>query len=116
MALVEDRADVRQMLQKALASAGFRVRVFASGDEAGAMSDEELGALAAVVSDVVMPGTSGIALARALRWRRPGLPTVLVSGDLSEHVRATLPDDALFLQKPFTLSELVACLRAVMRR
>ena len=80
------------------------------------MSDEELGALAAVVSDVVMPGTSGIALARALRWRRPGLPTVLVSGDLSEHVRATLPDDALFLQKPFTIGELVASLRAVMRR
>jgi CheY-like chemotaxis protein len=116
VALIEDGKDVRRVLGTALEQSGFRVRPFASGDEALAWSEVGLASLDAVVSDVVMPGTPGIEVARALRQRRPGLPIVLVSGDLSEHVRATVPPDVVFLQKPFRVDQLVAALREAIGR
>ncbi len=114
VALVEDVDDLRRVLAQALEELGFRVDAFASGDEALAWAEGGLETLDAVVSDVVMPGISGIALAQALRERRPRLPIVLVSGDLREHVRATLPPDVLFLQKPFSIDELARLLRAAL--
>jgi DNA-binding NtrC family response regulator len=56
----------------------------------------------AVISDVSMPGMSGVEFARALHARRPDLPIVLMSGD--EHVPETssLGPRTMFLRKPFS--------------
>jgi CheY-like chemotaxis protein len=108
--LVEDEDVVRELLQEALRERGYDVVPAASGDQA-------LASLAAgddvdfdvVVTDVVMPGTSGREVAAAVRARSPHARVVYVSG----YARDIVDDDALdadtsFLQKPFAMRDLVA--------
>jgi CheY-like chemotaxis protein len=108
--LVEDLQPVRHTIQRMLEAAGCSVVSHGSFDEALAHTAGELEAFDVCVSDVVMPQGSGIDLARALRERRPGLPIVLVSGDLRDHVRQSVPDDVVFLQKPFSAEALLAAI------
>jgi two-component system cell cycle sensor histidine kinase/response regulator CckA len=64
----------------------------------------QLAALAAVISDVVMPGMDGPALVRALRQMRPDLPAILTSGYAEEAVRGELTlENVLVLSKPYSL-------------
>jgi two-component system cell cycle sensor histidine kinase/response regulator CckA len=70
---------------------------------------------AALVSDVVMPGMDGLALAGQLRARWPGLPVLLVSGYAEAALGRDLAAEGLrLLAKPYGLSELVAELRALL--
>ena len=63
-----------------------------------------------LVTDVVMPGMSGIELAEAVTRRYSDVPVLFVSGHLDEQVadRHPLPDGARLLPKPFTPDELSA--------
>ncbi|HJL16258.1 MAG TPA: PAS domain S-box protein [Sandaracinaceae bacterium LLY-WYZ-13_1] len=114
--VVEDAPDVRHAMRRALEGAGWNVQVAESAEAALSRSGAELGDLGAVVSDVRMPGMSGIDLAHALRRRRRDLPILLVTGNLEEHVHRTLPDDVGFLRKPFRGDELVEALAAAVAR
>ena len=68
---------------------------------------------ALLVSDVAMPGMDGVALARALRQRWPGLPVVLVSGYAEATLRADLAGEGFhFLAKPYAPAELLAAVDA----
>jgi DNA-binding NtrC family response regulator len=62
-----------------------------------------------VLSDVVMPGTSGVALARMARERRPGLPVVLATG-FPDAVDAVAESGAISLIKPYSIPRLEAVL------
>ena len=77
--LVDDEDLVREMLVEHLEDAGFSVVSVASGAEALAVlaSAEVVDAL---VTDLAMPGIDGLAVIRAAQERRPGLPTVLLTG------------------------------------
>ncbi len=99
--LVDDMPHVRAPLVHSLQEAGFTVLEAGSTDEALALAASELARLDAVISDVVMPGRSGIELCRELLAMKPGLGAVLVSGDLRHH-GASLPRGVRFLHKPFT--------------
>ncbi|MFN7173883.1 MAG: response regulator, partial [Thermaurantiacus tibetensis] len=60
-----------------------------------------------VFADLRMPGLDGIALARRLRARRPGLPVLLVSGYADAGAREALEGlDVAFLPKPYRLADL----------
>jgi two-component system, cell cycle sensor histidine kinase and response regulator CckA len=108
--LVEDMSEVRTTLADALRRAGFEVLEARSAEEAAALSVETLDQLDAVVSDVVMPGRSGVELALELLGRRPELPLLLVSGDLGDSDRSRLPARVRFLQKPFASEQLLRAL------
>jgi two-component system cell cycle sensor histidine kinase/response regulator CckA len=78
------------------------------GETALAMLEEGL-VPGHLVSDVAMPGMDGVALARAMRARLPGLPVLLVSGYAHAAVDAGLTEDGIrFLAKPYGPAELVA--------
>jgi CheY-like chemotaxis protein len=67
--------------------------------------------LAALLTDINLPGADGFVLARAARRLRPDLPVVYASGRIREaDPRRALPD-AAFLAKPFSLSCAVAALQ-----
>jgi PAS domain S-box-containing protein len=116
--VVDDDPVLRTLAQRMLEPKGFRVAV-APHAEAALRLVGELGLRPDVVlTDVVMPGMSGRALADRLAELVPGLPVVVMSGHAGATAaglaaRAGGPD---FLPKPFSSAELAAKLRAALAR
>ena len=114
--LVEDEDAVRRLAERALARQGWRVLAAESGEAALTLLDHADAAdLAAIVTDMVMPGMDGNALVRAVRerLRSPRLPAIMVSG----YAEATLRDDletvaTTFLPKPYSLKDIANALEA----
>jgi DNA-binding NtrC family response regulator len=96
--VVEDQAEVRHMVARILADAGFSVTEAESGDDAVAQISLLRGRVQLLVSDVAMPGISGDALAATVCERWPGMPVLLISGAPGRGGKYNYP----FLQKPFT--------------
>ena len=113
--LVDDEAMVRDLAARALRHRGWEVLAYDSAESAlAAFESGPPLALAAVISDVVMPGLDGPALVRRLRAQRPGLPAILISGYAQESLRAALIDDGIaFLPKPYALKDLLALVARV---
>jgi len=116
--LVEDDDAVRRAAQRILEGAGFRVIAAASGNEALALAEKHAGDLRLVLTDVVMPGMNGRALARELERLQPTIATVFMSG-YADH--AALEDGVLapgthFVAKPFRADQLVDAIRNALRR
>lgn len=111
--VVDDNAELRIVLRKALERAGYRVLEAGNGEEALALIMEEGGAVDVVLSDVVMPRMGG----RELVWRlgelTPEVQVVLLSGVLQR--REALPHldtaPAAYIEKPFDLHEVVRTVR-----
>lgn len=99
--IVDDDADMRDSLQWLLQAVGLRVRAFASADEfLRVASPERPGCL---VSDVRMPGSSGLELLEALAGRGDPMPAILITAfaDVPMAVRAMKAGAVEFLEKPF---------------
>jgi DNA-binding NtrC family response regulator len=106
--VVDDDRDNLAVSCAAVESFGCSVLTARSCDEAMAILDS--GAhVDIVLSDVVMPGTSGIALARMARERRPGLPVVLATG-FPDAVDTVTESGAISLIKPYSIPRLEAVL------
>jgi CheY-like chemotaxis protein len=87
------------------------VIVVADGPAALHAMTEHEDAVDVVLTDVIMPGMSGIDLARRLRSERPALPLVYFSG---HHGDVQRPDDGPLIHKPFTPEELVTSIADVL--
>ena len=127
--VVEDEADLASTLRRALGEAHFAVDIAADGDEAQFMLDEV--SYDAVVLDLMVPKRSGWTLLQELRRSQPdtaaasGVPAsgartpvlILTALDgVDDRVKALDLGADDYLPKPFAISELVARLRALVRR
>ncbi|SHI81656.1 Response regulator receiver domain-containing protein, partial [Roseomonas rosea] len=105
--LVEDEAPLRRLAAVALERAGHRVTQAEDGNTALELIEDGL-APTAMVSDIAMPGMDGMALARAIRARRPHLPVILVSGYAEAALGQDMGrDNITFLPKPYRPAQLV---------
>ena len=116
--VVEDEDALATVLRYNLEKEGYRVAVSADGEEALMLIDEGLPDL--IVLDWMLPSVSGIEICRRLR-QRPGarnVPILMLTAraEESDRIRGldTGADD--YLVKPFSMSELCARIRAVLRR
>jgi two-component system OmpR family response regulator len=113
--LVEDDPAIRTLTTRALQQNGYIVRPAGSAPEMWRAL--EAGPVDLVLMDVMLPGTSGIDLCRALR-QKSDVPIIFISAKGSETDRVVGlelgADD--YIAKPFGTSELVARVRAVLRR
>ena len=100
--IVEDNLDLQETIALVLESVGFRVQLASSAEEGRALLAE--GPVDLLLTDVVMPGESGVSLARYATGLNPGQRTIFMSGYAwNELVKSrSMPADALFLRKPFT--------------
>ncbi|HYT98472.1 MAG TPA: ATP-binding protein, partial [Casimicrobiaceae bacterium] len=106
--VIDDDPSMRRALERQLRSAGYNVETFASADDFLAHPAEH--GVACVVSDVRMPGTSGLDLQSSLTRANRALPIVFVSahGDIPTAVHALKGGAIAFLAKPFTKEDLLA--------
>jgi two-component system response regulator MprA len=114
--IVEDDAPIRRMLQRTLEAEGHRARTAGSGGEA--LSEVEQRAPDLVVLDVVIPGPDGLSVSRRLRSKGLAVPILFLTA------RDSVPDRVAgldaggddYLVKPFAAEELMARVRALLRR
>ena len=108
--VVEDERAVRDLVSRALTRRGYAVEVACSAEEALERLQCDPGGVDLLLSDIVMPGMNGHALATKLRTDRPSLKVVLMSGYAEEEVRRQTTGAAVFtmLRKPFTMAQLHA--------
>jgi PAS domain S-box-containing protein len=111
--LVEDNDHVREFAHHLLDELGYRVLSAASAEEALEILDGETVDL--LFSDVVMPGRSGLELARLAREIHPSLPVLLASG-YSEEIVGAAGADFEIVRKPYDVGLLEAAVSAALER
>jgi CheY-like chemotaxis protein len=114
--LVEDAPMIRRLAQQVMTKAGYTVFEAADGNQAIAQVDAHSGPIDIVVTDLIMPGLSGVDLAQRLTVLRAGARVLYMSGYTDNAIvrNGLLADGAPFLQKPFTPEELLKKLRDVL--
>jgi CheY-like chemotaxis protein len=116
--LVEDEENVRAFVRKILEKSGYKVLEARRGDEGLQAGDATREPIHLLVTDVIMPQMGGPELARRITSSHPETRVLFISGYADgafnhEHVG---PEDAHFLQKPFTPDALVRKVREVLER
>lgn len=114
---VDDEEALALLVKRALTRLGYTVTIFTDPRQALAAFEREPAAFDVLITDMRMPTMNGVELARAVRRRSPGLPSVLTSGVLSPMDIAAAEGvgfDAL-VTKSHTVEDLAARLDAAMR-
>lgn len=111
--LVEDGEEARSVTQSQLEQAGYRVIGASDGERALEDAAAHEGPIHLVLTDVMMPRMSGPELAGRLQEDHPAIPVVFMSGYTERFVfrRASLRSDRVSLHKPFSMRELLCCVR-----
>jgi FixJ family two-component response regulator len=111
VAVVDDDYRVLESLESLLASAGFVVRLFTSPEDF--MRGSEWLTANCLISDIDMPGLSGVELRRRVRELQPTMPVIFITGRYRvEDFAAELKEDThLFFKKPFDGRMLLATVR-----
>jgi two-component system cell cycle sensor histidine kinase/response regulator CckA len=108
--LVEDEDSVRMVAERALSRQGYEVVTAGDGEDGLAALRAALDAgerFDLVVSDVVMPGLDGPAMARELRKLAPDLPVLFMSGYAESQLRSEIDIARMhFIAKPFSVAQL----------
>lgn len=114
--IVEDEKLLADSIGELLRGKGFDVEIAYDG-EAG-LQYAELGVYDLLILDVMMPKLDGYALARQVRSRHLGTPILMLTARSSLEDRVTGLDAGAdyYLTKPFAVRELLACIKALLRR
>jgi two-component system response regulator MprA len=115
--VVDDERAVRESLRRALELEGYEIELAADGQEA-LYRLETAGQPDALVLDVLMPGVDGLEVCRRLRRSGNGLPVLMLTARAEVEKRVEGLDAGAddYVTKPFALEELLARLRALLRR
>jgi two-component system, cell cycle sensor histidine kinase and response regulator CckA len=109
--LAEDNRNIRDLLEKTLARAGYRILTAGSGTDVLDVLRNPDRHVDLLITDLTMPGPSGTELLRQAWEARPGLNVICLSG------AAQAPDvaeDLIFIPKPFALWALLETVRRVL--
>jgi two-component system response regulator MprA len=114
--IVDDDAGVRRMLARTLEAEGYGVSVAADGGSA--LVEIERSAPDLIVLDVAMPGMDGLGVTRRLRGKGDALPVLLLTArdGVADRVAGLDAGADDYLVKPFATAELLARVRALLRR
>jgi FixJ family two-component response regulator len=111
VAIVDDDLGVRNALQDTLESHGYESRAYVSAE------DFHRSDVGCIVSDVKMPGMSGVELQTEVKKRGGRKPIIFVSSydDMRGRERVLNAGASAFLQKPFTVSELIDSVKTALK-
>jgi PAS domain S-box-containing protein len=116
--VVEDEPPVRMLVRRTLLTRGYTVLEAGSAEDALALAAEKEGPIDLMLTDSVLPGASGPALARELAATRPDMKVLFVSGFSADGAlqNSSLTAGQAFLQKPFELEVLAGKVRELLDR
>jgi DNA-binding response OmpR family regulator len=116
--LVEDEEPVRALTRRCLAEHGYNVLVASRPSEAEELATKHAGPIHLLLTDVVMPESSGHDLARRLAPRRPAMRVLYMSGYTDDAIteRGVLAPGIELLEKPFDPESLIRRVREVLDR
>jgi len=107
--VAEDEEAVRELACEFLKTAGYNVLTASNGAEALALAEGSKQHIHALLTDLVMPRMRGPELAKRLKTLQPQIKVIYVSGYLEyQQDRNEFVEEALFIQKPFTRTTLIA--------
>src|SRR6266545_6320767 len=114
--VVDDERAVRESLRRALELEGYEIELAPGGEEA--LERIDASEPDAVILDVLMPGVDGIEVCRRLRSAGRSLPVLMLTARDAVENRVEGLDAGAddYVTKPFALEELLARLRALLRR
>lgn len=114
ISVIDDDESVRIALDGLLRSSGYTVRTYASALDFLSCGEPEQ--TACLVSDITMPGMSGIQLCNELAVRNLRIPVIIISGHPGPppRVKAGVTEPVAFFPKPFGCAELIACIESVL--
>ena len=114
--LAEDETKVAEQVRRGLIADGYVVDWAADGEEASWLA--ETNPYDAMVLDVMMPGKDGFTVVRQLRRKKILTPVIFLTArsDIEDRVRGLDAGADDYITKPFSLAELLARLRALLRR
>jgi len=119
--LAEDDADMRGLLVQALLQEGYAVTECANGIQlldhlSGPLEHRPLEPFDVIISDIRMPGLTGLEILEGLQGSVGLPPTILITafGDESTHAEARLAGAIVTLDKPFEVEDLLAVVRRVL--
>ncbi|AZD31414.1 sigma-54-dependent transcriptional regulator [Pseudomonas chlororaphis] len=109
--LVDDEASIRTAVEQWLSLSGFEVQLFSRAEDCLARLPRDFPGV--ILSDVRMPGISGLELLKQVQQRDPDLPVILLTGhgDVPMAVEAMRDGAYDFLEKPFSPDTLLSSLR-----
>ncbi len=114
--IIDDDRSIRWVLEKALERSDIKFTSFASADEA--LAALQHGTPQAVISDIRMPGSSGLDFLQKIRERIPSLPVIIMTAysDLESAVSAFQGGAFEYLPKPFDVDQAVALIRRALEQ
>jgi two-component system, cell cycle sensor histidine kinase and response regulator CckA len=112
--VVDDEKDVRNLVRMLAERAGYRVTEAPDAEEALRLIEERLLEPQLLLTDIVMPGVNGLALAARAHHIRPSLPVIFMTGFADEY-QAQL-SGSVCLRKPFKAAELITAIEDVIGR
>jgi two-component system alkaline phosphatase synthesis response regulator PhoP len=114
--LVEDEADIRELVIYTLQNTGFEARGFANGREFWQAAEKVFPEL--VLLDIMLPGEDGLAILKRLRAAAAEVPVMMLTAKGTEYDKVRGLDAGAddYLTKPFGMMELVARVKSLLRR
>lgn len=114
--LVEDEDSVRVVARRVLAGCGYKVLEAAGGEEALGIAEAYQGPIHLVITDVVMPGMSGVEMVGRMLDSRPDMGVLYISGYRDDTIadHGTAGAEVHLLQKPFTVEAFTAKVRSIL--
>jgi two-component system cell cycle sensor histidine kinase/response regulator CckA len=113
--LVEDEDAVRVFSARALRNKGYQVLEAKNGEAAMTQIVSDGHRVDLLITDVVMPQMDGPTLVRKVREMRPDMRVIFISGYAEDRFKGDLDESVHFLPKPFSLKQLAAKVKEVMR-
>ena len=114
--VIEDEAKIASLLKKGLQEQGFQVDI--SGDGEDGLERATTTPYDAIVIDIMLPKRDGLSVLKTLRLRKVTAPVMIITarGDVNERVEGLNLGADDYMAKPFSMDEVVARIRALVRR
>ena len=115
LSVVDDDESMRESLPDLIKEFGFAARAFSSAEEF--LSSGSVDETSCLILDIAMPGMSGPELHREIKRRGEEIPTIFITGQKDERIRARVIEQgaAGFLLKPFSDVALLAAIKSALQ-